>query len=319
MGMNYQYVEMDRIFSKLIRDVTSDFNERDVVEWTGEALEFIGAVGYYEEAIHFSEVKDHQCTIPSGTHAIIQVARNHCWTRDNSNAICPSNLIKELPESEEVFTLFTTSQHGMVLNDEEIPYYKSFFDLKCSFNTWCGSSFSRGCYSPVRLSTNTLFNTIVCKDSSNMGCSDCREDEYTIIRGRIIRFSFREGHVAIPYLKQVTSPDTGYPMIPDNISYTTAIVKYIALKMAEKDLDSNRDGAAGKVDRYSRDWQWYCKQAGNVDKMPYGIDDHQDLLDQRSYLLPRQNRYYGFFGNLNKPENRKYNDPDMRNWSGRYF
>lgn len=319
MGMDYRYVDMDRIFSKVIRDLTEDFNERDVIEWTGEALEFIGAVKYYEEAIHFSEVKNHQCKLPLGTHAIIQIARNHCWSESNKMALCPSNLTTTLTDSEEVFTLFTTSQHGLSLNDEEIPYYKSFFDLRCSFNTWCGSSFYHNCYSTVRLSTNTLFDTLVCRGNNNSSCHHSGNDEYTIIRGEVVRFSFKEGHVAIPYLRQVVDSVTGYPMIPDNISYTTAIVKYIDMKMLQKDCRNGREGSCGKADKAEGQWQWYCKQASNVDMMPNGIDEHQNLLDQRSYLLPRQNRYFSFFGNLSKPESRVFNDPDMRNWKGRYI
>lgn len=308
MGMDYQYVSIDRIFSKLIREGYSDFDEGDVIEMTGEALEFIGAIKYYEEAIYFADVKNHQCELPKWLHSIIQIARNTCTNCLSDNSICPSDVAQTL--GEEVFTLFTTSQNGLTLNDEEIPYYKSFFDLKCGFNTWCNSGFYSGCYRPVRLAENTLFNSLVC----NTDCNNYCDESYKIIRGKTVRFSFKEGSVAIPYTKQVVDDKTGYPLIPDNISYITAIVKYI--KLIKEGI---RDYGSNKWKQLDADWQWYCAQASGVDKMPYGIDQHQNLLDQRSYMLPRNNKYYGFFGNLAKPENRIWNDPSGRNNYGGQF
>lgn len=313
MGMNYSYVSIDRIFSKYIREGGTEFEEGDVVEWVGEALEFIGAIKYYEEAIHFADVKNHQCELPKWLHSIIQIARNTCTDSLAKNSICDSDVAQSI--SEEIFTLFTTSKNSLVLNDEEIPYYKSFFDLKCGFNTWCGSGLYNNCYAPVRLATNTLFNSLVC----NTSCNNYSNNEYKIIKGKTIRFSFKEGSVAIPYTRQVVDDETGYPLVPDNISYTTAITWYIKLKIAEKDFENGRAGAEGRMNNADIKWQWYCGQASNVDKMPYGIDQYQNLLDQRSYILPRNNRYFGFFGNLAKPENRIWNDSDGRNNYGTNF
>lgn len=311
MGMNYKYVSIDRIFAKFIRDVGEDFSEEDVIEWCGEALEFIGAINYYEEAVYFSEVKNHQCDLPKFMHSIIQIARDCSWNGTNPSCGKVAESI-----SEEVFTFFTTSQHGLVLNDQEIPYYKSSFSLRCGFNSWCGCGYY-GSYSPVRLKNHTLFNSIVCPESPERyaGCID----EYTIIQGKIARFSFKEGFVAIPYTRQVMDELTGYPQIPDNISYTTAITWYIKLKLAEKDFEKSREGAKSRMDNADAKWQWYCAQASNVDKMLFGIDEHQNFLDQRSYLLPRNNRYFGFFGNLARPEARPWNDPSHRNNHGGSF
>ena len=68
-----------------------------------------------------------------------------------------------------------------------------------------------------------------------------------------------------------------------------------------------------KMQKLEQDWHWYCKQAGNYALIPKSVDDLQDIFEQRNYLLPRINRYYGFFGKLNTPENQKFKDPDYRN------
>ena len=67
-----------------------------------------------------------------------------------------------------------------------------------------------------------------------------------------------------------------------------------------------------------KEHQCYCKQAGNKALIPQGVDQYQNILDQTNYILPRIDRYYGFFGKMSRPENRKYLDPDRRNRRASY-
>jgi hypothetical protein len=306
MSSRYTYTSINRIFSKLIRDVTDDFSETDVIEWCGEALEAIGSVKSYEEDVFFSEVKNHQCTLPKGLHAIIQIARDREWSSTSMSADCTTSAVKSCNPDFD-FAAFQLEE--TVPGSGKLSYVPKFgFDV--SYRTWTTSTIYRSRYVPVRLATSTLFNTLVCTEKNNM-CTG-NSDEYTIVMGDTVRFSFEKGFVAIPYLKQAVDKETGYPLVPDTYSHTTAITKYITMKMMERQCFNGREGACGKADKLAMDWQWYCSQAGNIDMMPHGIDEHQNLLDQRSYFLPRQNRYYGFFGNLSQPENRVYNNPNRR-------
>lgn len=321
--MKYQYVSIDTIFSKLIRDVTDEFSEGDVIEWSGEALEAIGAVRQYEEAVAFIEVKNNQCELPKGIHAIIQIARDNNFSTPATSDLCPSTIIKEciLPNTTKIDDCVgcETSSNGIVpdyiildcngqpLNDYDIAYYRPYFDLKAEYYGWCNSSRYKERYSPVRPSQNTFSSALVVSENNSQSLYQFSKDEYTIIQGKILRFSFNSGSIALAYYRQITDSQSGYPMIPDNYSYKTAIVKYITMKMFEKQCYNGREGACGKADKAANDWQWYCKQAGNHALMPSGIDEHQSLLDQRSHMLPKQNRYFGFFGNLNQSENRIWN------------
>lgn len=336
MSNRYNYVSIDRIFSKLLRDYGDQFNEGDVIEWCGEALEFIGAPQYYEEAVAFIEVKNHQCKLSSGTHAIIQIARNHNWTGSKDDKFCPSTVISELITSPFIQTSDSCANcgdtpvnpvtvlpdyivldcNGQPINEYDIAYYRPYFDLKHEYLNWRNSNFYKNSYTPVRLATHSFSDNLVCTTDDVYNESN---DEYTVVRKEMLRFSFKEGSVAVALTRQVVDPETGYPLIPDNISYTTAITKYIIYMMACRDSYSNREGSKGNVDKLEKDWHWYCKQAGNIDMMPNGIDEYQNLLDQRSYILPRNGRYYGFFGKMARPENRKWNDPDNRNRKVNYF
>lgn len=300
MSFRYQYTTMDRVFSKVDRDITSDFNEDDIIEWTGEALEFMSCVKSYEEVVCFSEVKNFHCAVPKWCHAIIQIARDHNF-KCSQDVTAFTKVVREILPSNLVLTddgEYVSTDNSMQLANQVV--------LNINYKVWLETPYYRQRFSPVRLSTSSLFNALVCDD----GCdySSCK-DEYKVIMRNTLRFSFEEGLVAIPFLKQALEEATGWPYVPDHVSFLTAITKYIAMKMAEKEYNNGREGSKGKLDKYEADWQWYCKQAGNVDMMPYGVDEHQNLLDQRSYLLPANNRYYGFFGNLNKPENRQYLNP----------
>lgn len=318
-----QYTSLDRIFAKLYRDLPLDgISETDVVEWAGEALEAIGAVTMYEEAVAFIEVRNHQCAIPSGLHNIIQVAKN-MRHHIGDDEFCPKNVINELkPPTPGPDIPVALNCNGEPANAYDLAYYRPYFDLQFEYHGWRNHSYYSN-YAPIRLSTNTFFDNLVCRDrngdSEYRGNNPYSADEYTVIQGKFLRFTFREGLIALAYNRQMVDPETGYPMVPDDFSTTTAITKYITLRLMEREFYANREGSASRVQKAEQDWHWYCKQAGNKHFIPNGIDQMQNLTDQMSYLFPVRNRYYGFFGNLNQPENRKYNDPAMRNNSFHFY
>lgn len=329
-----RYTSIDRIFSRVIRDLGVDnVNESDLVEWSGEALEAIGAVSAYEETVAFIEVKNHQIELPAGFHSLIQVARNHCYNGpEDKSLICPSNVVEKIIAEEPArminpcncdnahscdcngtrvdYTLLDCN--GTPITGYDIAYYRPYFDLQYEYYQWNSNSFYKNCYSPIRLSNNSFFNSIVCEEEDKSIYLNSI-DEYTIVRGEVLRFSFKEGSVALSFLKQSVDAETGYPMVPDHYSYVTAIIKYITLRIMERDFYAGREGAQGRMQKAEADWHWYCKQAGNYALMPKGIDQWQNISDARNYILPKRNSYNNFFGKLSRPENRKWNDPNNRN------
>ena len=50
------------------------------------------------------------------------------------------------------------------------------------------------------------------------------------------------------------------------------------------------------------DWQWYCRQARNKANMPNTIDKMENMLAMSKRMFSKENRYYGFFGNLSQRE-----------------
>lgn len=327
----YDYVPLSSIFAKLERDLgLEEIPERDVIEWAGEALEAMGSVPMYEEAVAFMEVKNHQIEIPNGCLQIEQIGRNNRWNKATSDGICPADILQDIKDCNIDDPACNTLPipldcNGSPLMDYNIAYFRPYYDLIGEYYgwNWRSSRIYSQRFTPVRLSTDTFFGTVAGDDYSSDCGIGCGQDQYKIIRvkgrAKVARFNFKEGQVAVSYLRQAIDEETGYPLVPDSYPHRTAIVKYVAMMRAGRDFDKGREGAKGRLDKYEADWQWYCSQAGAKDLMPHGIDEHQNLLDQRQRLLPNNRQYYSFFGKMNVPEGRKWNDPDHRNYSLGFF
>lgn len=331
MARKFNYVSIDRIISKLYRDLgLEDIPESDVIEQAGEALEFIGAVGALEEAVAFIEVKNHRAELPIGLINIRQIARDNEWTPSGEENLCPAHIITDTAPAEINSVEEVYDEEGECLNCEEmqnrdfvlldcegkfmendfnVAYYRPFYDLHYWYVDWTNSKLYKSRFTPVRLSNHTFFNSLVCEEDVEMYKS-CK-DEYNISNGTVIT-SFKEGLIAISYYRNMTDPETGYPMIPDDISYVTAITMYITMKQMARMWYSGREGYQDKMMKAEQDWQWYCKQAQNKGFLPHGIDELQNLTNMMKHMIPRNNNYYGFFGNLSNAEDRKFINPGRR-------
>lgn len=322
MGRHLNYVSADRIIAKLYRDLgLEDINEGDIIEQIGEALEAIGTITLYEEAVAFVEVENYQASLPNGLHSIIQIARNNKWVKENKESLCPANILLDCSheEMENINSPNTPCGcnnesinpkegvpldcDGKILGEYEVAYYRPYFDLQYEYHLWGNSHYYKEHYTPIRLANHTFFNTIVCPEDQNMyhGVTD----EYTI-SGDKIRTSFKEGSIAISYYRQKVDEENGYPMIPDEYSVITAITSYITMKYMARLWYMGREGYGDKYQKAEQDWQWYCKQAGNKALMPHGVDEFQNLTESRNQLIPARNRYYGFFGKLGRQDNTRF-------------
>jgi len=325
MGRELQYISIDRVISKIYRDLgIEEISETDLIEWIGEALEFIGAITLYEESVAFIEIENHQANLPNGLHSIIQVARNNKWIK-STKELCPANIVldcttKEIGTSNTGCSTFNLPGgspipldcNGTPIVDYELAYYRPYFDLQYEYYGWMKSNLYQQEYTPVRLANHTFFNTIVCDEDPKIYHNTL--DEYTLM-GDKIRTSFKEGSIALAYYRQKVDTETGYPMIPDEVSVISAITYYITWKYMARMWYMGREGYSDKMQVAEQQWQWYCKQAGNKQMMLFGIDQHENFKDNRFQLIPRRNKYYGFFGKLGRAEDTGFKDPNKRNFT----
>lgn len=329
MQQRFQYVTVDTILSKYLRDFRgNELNEDDAIEWIGEALGHMKMATLSEEAIAFLEVKNYQATLPNGLHYIIQVAKNNAWTPTEKVTCTPQAIITELvPETPQTncgcSTCCSTPANDMVLldcqgdliADPEVGYYRPYFDLQYEYLGWVHSKSFRTKFTPVRLANHTFFNTLVCQNVASDGLynnTNYLADEYTIVEDQL-RFSFKEGLVAVAYLRSKVDLETGYPLVPDDESAKAAITYYLGWKVKEREAWNHREGAMQIAQVAEARWLKYIKQFRNKAKMPWGTDEYEDLMEQGNYLLPRNKRYYGFFGKLGRAEDRIFNDPTFTN------
>lgn len=325
MGRKLQYTTLDRVLSKIYRDLgVEEISETDVIEWSGEALELIGSVSLLEEAVAFIEIENHQADLPNGLHSIIQVAKNNSWDKTTKN-ICPANIVLdstlEQPQesNSENHTLPDGSPipldcNGTPIIGYELAYYRPYFDLQYEYFGWSNSNLYQQNYTPVRLANHSFFSTVVCDEDPKIYGPGCNvTDEYTLV-GDKIRTSFKEGSIALAYYRQKVDPETGYPMIPDEVSVITAITYYITWKYMARLWYMGREGYSDKMQEAEQQWQWYCRQAGDKQKMLFGVDQHQNFTDARFQLIPRRNKYYGFFGKLGREEYTNFKEPNKRNF-----
>jgi hypothetical protein len=314
------YTTIDRIFSKLSRDLgIDDFSETDVIEWAGEALEAIDAVTMLEECVEFCEVKNHTVELPRFTNSIIQIAEHN----GDYFTTTPETIVQSLCEESgslpnECGCDRVTNKYipvdklGHPIFDEDVYQWQPNINVQAEYVNWTSCSLYKDTWTPVRLANHSFFNSIVCTEANRDGLYSNSRSEYTIVGNSTLRFSFQTGYVAISYNRQKLDENL-HPMIPDHFSYTTAVTMYITMKLMARMWYMGREGYEKRMAKAEADWQWYCKQAGNRGLMPKGIDQHQNLLDQSQYLIPRMHMANQFFKDLGRPENRIFNDPDNRN------
>ena len=325
MQQRFQYVTVDTILSKYLRDFRgNELNEDDAIEWIGEALGHMKMATLSEEAIAFLEIKNYQAELPNGLHYIIQVAKNNAWTPTEKTVCTPQIIIEEL-EPENASECPDCQQpsippvlldcQGEPIGDTEIAYYRPYFDLQYEYLGWVHSKSFRTKFTPVRLANHTFFNTLVCPNKDSNGLynnTNYLADEYTIVEDQL-RFSFKEGLVAVAYLRSKVDLETGYPLVPDDESAKAAITYYLSWKVKEREAFNHREGAMQLAQVAEARWLKYIKQFRNKAKMPWGTDEYEDLMEQGNYLLPRNKRYFGFFGKLGRAEDRIFNDPNFTN------
>lgn len=311
-----QLTTVDRILSGLNRDLRgTDLNESDLIEWAGEALGFLEMPEIQEQSVAFLKVENFEADVPDGFQMVLQMSRYDKEEKD----ICKDCVKPEEEEEEPHVDLSCPDSAGIsniidwMVGQLDISY-RPYFDMQWQYIPWTTSAYYAEYFRPIRLANHTFFNSLVCKEK-NLYTKDCGTDEYTIVGtvDKKLRFNFKEGYVALSYVRSAIDSETGYPLVPDNVRHITAIKYYIRWKIAEY-LDWNgREGFGSKSETNMNLWLKYAKQAKNWTKMPKTIDQFQNLLEASHYLIPRNNRYYSYFGKLGRPEDRKFNDPNRRN------
>lgn len=306
MAKKYNFITVDTLLAKFARELKeTTINEGDIIEWIGEALSFMKVISQNEEAVAVIKVNNYTAELPSGIKFLTQVAKLN--NRNNYDCNCCAEDITEFIEDGCDCEEDSCYQDFMQGNEY---IYPGTYTAKYAYLDYY-QSFKRRKLEPMKLANDSFFNTLVCKeldhDISNY-YNHC-EHQYSIIGTsglNAIRTSFKDGYIAVAYVRTALDEETGYPMIPDEANHLQAINYYVRWKIAESLAWVGREGYANLAIQSEERWLKYIRQANNTAKMPSGAADYEDLKNQSLYLIPKTNKYNSYFGTLNNKENLRF-------------
>lgn len=282
------YIPIYSVISDIYRDLgIEDISEADAVEWGVRALKFMDVHGIHDINTEFAEVANYQCAIPGRAHQVLQIARH--------------NSEKKLPKKPASMFYEVRDNKCGCREPEPVsecgcrkPPVKKLCVCQSYVNNWgfympfvinrrCREKFE---WTLVMPTNNNFFGLGRCEDA----VSD-RYDEYRIDNGRIL-FSFKSGVIAISYSAYRTD-ENGIPLVPDHVSATEAITKYIIMKYMQRQWYLGREGYQDKMVKAEQDWHWYCKQFVTDMAMP-SEDEYRKIAIKERKLIPGYSK--DFFG-----------------------
>jgi hypothetical protein len=300
-----RFTSLDRILSKLYRDLgLEEISETDVIEWSGEALEFLSNVTLYEPAVALLEVKNYTAKLPQGLHNIVQLVRDNLYIKPNKceekeeAKFYVADILKDCGVCNNctVENFLKIDVDSWVLTD-----YNNSFNVTVILNTVLQNK-SR--YTPIRLSNHTFFNSLVCQEEDIDIYKSC-QDEYTIIDD-ILRFSFKDGFILLSYNRQMLDKETGYPLVPDDVSVISAITYYITWKYFQRLWYMGREGMSDKMQQAEERWLKYCGQVRSNLNMLSGLDEYENFTQMKKNIITSRNAYFGYYGNIGKLQKVRY-------------
>jgi len=172
-----------------------------------------------------------------------------------------------------------------------------------------------GPYYPMRTATGS-FDTVrgMTKETTNLNTGEVTytlEDEkenqtsfskdmcYVITPG-YIKVNFKEGYLMMAYTRIPVDAD-GYPLVPDNISFTEALYWYITMKVLYPQWKDGRVRDAVYYDA-RRSWNFYCKQAYGTAMMP-NADQLESIKNSWLRLIPEIGEHSSFYSTLGQQQN----------------
>jgi len=251
--MVYNAVSSLAILAKVYRDNNIDDNiEGYVLEWIGEALEFIGTGVQLIEKEEWIVSTNHSATLPSDLQQLETV-----WTvqeaplKDNwQDEEFPYDL--KAIEKEQKILLNRSDQllHGGIgRSSTDIP--------RESFNT----------------SGRTSFQELQGKDpqetDKNQLSGNYQETYH--LNGNEVKTSFPEGILLIQY-KAIPTDENGFPLVPDHISFKEALTWYVTKKLIRRGHNLSMDYGSA-----NQQWKLYCTQARNKATFP-DMDEYENFL-----------------------------------------
>jgi hypothetical protein len=297
--MVYTYVSVKSIIAKVITDLgiqEENIPISDMINWSGEALEKIRAIPSYnhkvtgKDNIPLIPINNYQAVLPMDCHTVLQVI----YTADqygnsgfqpmkySTGSFEGRNDLTVASDSSSTFVPATSDLITLVMRlydytyAEAVTYLNDNSDETASLSRLLGSNLASG-----------------------TGTTNQYQLEYKINNG-YIKVNQQTGYLMVAYYA-IETDDDGYPMIPDDQSFTEAIYWYINMKIKYIEWSNGRirdaiyHHAEGK-------WQFYVKQAYGRAMMPGTIDEMESFKNTWVRLIPNINGADSFLQYIDNQE-----------------
>lgn len=287
--MVYNTISTRHVLTKILRDLDiQEENTRltDFIEWIGEGLTKIGAVKALKtkvtgkDTIPLLELTDYQVALPSDLFKILGVAysssedgvftplRYGTGTYDSSGG--------EATASSGDITLPTTDIIDLTMDIYDLSYSEALELLTTD---------------PI---TAQKMSMLLIEDKLPTVQQQTNPTlDYTyVVNSSYIKTNIKDGYIMLAYAAMETDDD-GYPIIPDDPSFSEALYWYVVMKYMYPKwlLGTVRDLQYFEA---RRSWNFYRKQAYAVAMMP-NADGLESLKNQSLKLYPEVGEFNNFF------------------------
>jgi hypothetical protein len=308
--MTYNLVSVKRVIAKVYTDLglqEGDVPVSDMIEWSAEALEKIGAPTVLttkitgKEGIPLTPIVDYQAQLPLDYFSIMQVA--YTDTSTGSDTFIPMKYASGSFEERQgmtsdvtnTFISDSTAATSYITTDDLLDLVVRLYDL-----TYAEALEKLNTEPEIESLLKSLIGTPPESSLSyDRNTVNIEQLEYVLTPG-YIKTNVREGYLMIAY-KAVPTDEEGFPMVPDNASFIDALYWYINMKI------KYMQWTQGKIrdiiyQHAEQKWNFYVKQAYGRAMMPATLDEMESLKNAWMRLLPVTNAGDSFFKYIGQQE-----------------
>jgi hypothetical protein len=294
-----KYTSVYTVISKVLSDL--DLPEgthriNDLISWSAEALEKIGAFPYFEvkttgkDGESLLELTDYQVPTPMGCHNILQIA----YGSSPSGPYYPMRYGTGSMDYNKMSTSEPVNTDTVFSESDIISVSIDMFNL-VSDNT--GTAHQKAL---AKLNTEADTKSLIIsllnngtKSNIRVGGGEVETDDITyVVNGGYIKCNRRSGYLMVVY-QAIPLDEAGYPLIPDNASFLDAIYWYIVMKLYYPEWKQGTIRDAVYYDA-RRSWNYYCKQAYGNALMP-NHDEMEAIKNTWIRLIPDMESHKTFY------------------------
>jgi hypothetical protein len=280
--MIYKLESIDRTISSIVRKLGIGNDEipyQDLIEYIADALEQIGSYYQFEEKDAYIIINDYKGALPCDLHKVIKMEEACEMNFDNSSTgFYGGTMVDYLIKAGVDF--------------ESLPAYDRYNVLAVGGI----SKKSNNLYDEV----NGLQHN---KGLIHPSIDKITNKDYNENLGRITT-AFRHGMIRVKYLA-IPIDQKGFPMIPDDVSFRTALFWYCANMIGIGYPEKLKNPLMKDIQYTDNQWQFYCGQArANANAPDLSMTERikNNFYRLRNTVDDDQNDYR----NLGKPQNMNF-------------